>query len=125
MNTPSSADIARMKATAQAILTQTCSIARPTETADGQGGWTKGSSAVASDVACRLAVRQNAVIGSEIGQQSGRVVATIEYTLKLKDTQDIEPDDLVTIGGETYRVESVWDEHQWETVKRCKVTRVE
>jgi hypothetical protein len=114
-------ELAQLRSEAEAYQAQTCTINRITDTEDGAGGWTESSAEVAADVACRLAVRS---VG-DIDQDRNQVVAVVEYTLTVPHDQDLEPKDQVVIGGETYVVEAVLDEHQWKTAKRCKMTRVE
>ena len=116
--------LARAKRLSETTLTQTCTINRDTHASDGEGGFTNSSTVVAAGVSCRLSVRGGALINADLGQRNERVTSLTEYVLRVATTQDIEPDDEVVIGGETYRVESVWDEHQYAALKRCKVTRI-
>lgn len=117
------AQLVEMKRVAEATLTQTCTINRISEVDTPAGGFDDTLAEVASGVACRLAIRTGAMLNADIAQRNQRVTSLTEYTLRVATTQDIEPDDQVVIGGETYKVEGVWDEHQWVVLKSCKVTR--
>lgn len=115
--------IVEMRRVAQTLLTQSCTINRPNSDTRVGGSWTKDTTEVAAGVACRLAVTLTRVAG-ELMERQERVSKIDEYTLKVAFDQDIEANDEVVIGDDTYRVEALLDAQQWITVKRCKVTKV-
>lgn len=121
--TLSSADVTRMRATAEMTLTQTCTLYRNTISTDGEGGWSESSEAsIGTDVACRLAVHTTL---ADLTERRGRLSAYHEYVLKLKYSQAVEPNDEVVISNVRYRVEAVLDEHQWLILKRCVLSRIQ
>jgi hypothetical protein len=123
LKTPTTADIARFRAVADDILTQTCTVTRNTPSSDSAGGWTDSWATVSSSTPCRLAVR-GVIITHDLVRSSERLMAGLDYTLKLAYDADIARGDRVTIDSVTYQIESVWDDHQWMTVKRCKLSKV-
>jgi len=98
---------------------QTCTITRPTPTPDGQGGWSESTSTVATGVACRLAVTGSGLRDTGLRVSAERMVGLAAYDLKIPHDTDLAVGDLVTVDGETFRVEEVRAAHQWATVKRA------
>lgn len=121
MSVFSAADIARMRATAELILDQTCKIERPTITNDGQGGWSQTWGTVAGTVSCRLGIQGGP---GDIREAASRAEFSDVLILRVAYDQDLEPTDRVTINTDVYQVEEVTDEHQWMISKRAKVTKV-
>ena len=121
MSFPNAADIARMRATAASIFDQTCKIERGTVTNDGQGGFSESWGTVAGTVACRVGVMGGP---GDIRDSASRREYSDVHVLRVAFNQDIEPADRVTISGDVWQVEEVLEEHQWMTVKRAKITKV-
>lgn len=119
------AQLAEMRRQAEALMHQTCTIERPTPTPDGLGGWSESTSTVADDVPCRLAVTGAGLRDTGLRASAGRVAGLAAYDLKVPHDTDLAGGDLVTVDGETFRVEELRGAHQWATVKRASLSKEE
>jgi hypothetical protein len=117
------AQLTEMRRQAEALMQQTCTITRPTPASDGLGGWSESTSTVADGVPCRVAVAGAGLRDTGLRVSAGRVAGLAAYDLKIPLDTDLAVGDLVTVGGETFRVEEVRAAHQWATVKRASLSK--
>lgn len=118
-------ELSAMRDISDNILTQTCTIMRPTRVADDAGGYGTALGTVAANVSCRIATKSNAMIGKDMLEQSEALVGALDYILKLPYDQAVAVDDRIVVGSETYIAEIVWEDHQWVMVKRVKISKLE
>jgi hypothetical protein len=123
MTNVTTAQLAEMRRQAEALMRQTCTITRISPTPDGLGGWSESTSTVAEGVPCRLAVAGAGLRDTGLRVSAGRVAGLAAYDLKVPHDQDLAVSDLVTVNGETFRVEEVRAAHQWATVKRASLSK--
>jgi head-tail adaptor len=116
--------LTEIRRVAQGILRQTCSIQRNDGVSDGMGGITDEWTTVQTNVPCRLAVRAGIFLAGDLRQRREMASTYAEYVLKVAVGTDIRAADRVVVDGETYHVESIWDEHEYASVIRCKMTRL-
>lgn len=90
--------IAQAKATYVKTLTETATITRSTNTADGYGGQTTATSTVATGVACRVAGGGAAAGGPD------RVDGREGLRVWLNTTTEIKTGDTITVSGQSYTV---------------------
>lgn len=115
----SNADIASMRATAEAALSGTAVIHNGTLTSDSGGGYTEAfTPRTGGTVACRVAP----VTGSE-GEEGDRVNADAEYIITLPAATTIETDDRIVVAGITYDAVAVRD-RTWEITRRVEAKKV-
>jgi head-tail adaptor len=123
--TLSTAEIDSMRAAADALLADTCTIQRADETPTAQGGIHQTWADLATGVPCRLDVLRSLQIraGSEtlINAAPGVV---LDYTLYVKVEQDISAKDRVIVGGQTFEVQAVLGDETWLFNRRCKLTAI-
>ena len=114
-------ELNHIRNTAQAILTDYCTIQTATETDDDMGGFETSYSNAYTDVPCKL---ETGASGSPRANEGDRFTVADGWVLRLKHTQAIESGNRVVIGSETYEVISVEDAHTWVTVKRAMLKRI-
>lgn len=101
------------------ILDSTCTILRPSRTADGAGGFTETEGTVAADVACRIGrARQRGAAGESAMQ----TVYPDGYILDVEHDQDVQEGDRIVSNSTTYEVVHVEDGAvQWMFLKSAHV----
>ena len=115
----SNADVAHMAAMQAHLLPDTCTLRTVTQTSDGSGGWTEGTSDVTA-VPCRLMVNA----GREV-IQADQVRPERTYTLTIPETYTLTPKMRIVQAGVTYEVISVNEGASYGTALRATLTRVE
>jgi hypothetical protein len=114
MPAPSAAVIARVGAQYAALtLPATATITRPTRTANDSGGWTEGSTTVAT-VAARLAPAG----GAGERDDAGRLLVTDQWWLTFAAGTDVRTGDVVTISGRTFHVQAPDGARSFEITRR-------
>ncbi len=101
------------------LMPDLCTLRTVTNTSDGSGGWTEGTSDTAN-VPCRLMMSS----GRE-SVQANQVTAERSYVLTIPKTYTITPRTRVIKAGVTYEVVSVNDGASFTTALRATMTRVE
>jgi head-tail adaptor len=121
----STPEINAMRAAADALLGDTCTIQRAVESRTAQGGVRQIWSDLAAGVACRLDVLRSLQIraGNEAAI-SDALGVPLSYTLYLKQDQDITEKDRVRIHNRTFEVQVVLGDETLVFNKRCKLTRI-
>ena len=123
--TLSQAEIAAMRAAADALLAATCTVQRAAESRTAQGGTRQMWSDLATGVPCRLDVLRGLQVRAGNEQEiNGALGAALDYTLYLKYNQDIAEKDRVILGGHTFEVLAVLGDETWLFEKRCKLSRI-
>lgn len=118
----SSADVAHMSRMQAHLLPDTCTLRTVTQTSDGSGGWTEGTSDVTA-VPCRLMV--NAVYAGREVIQADQVRPERTYILTIPETYTLTPKMRIVKAGVTYEVISVNEGASYGTALRATLTRVE
>lgn len=106
------------------LLDQTCAVYRNPNTASSMGGITNTWNLVSASVPCRMAVRAGIFLAGDMRQRREMEATYAEYILKVAHDADIRAADRIVINGESYNVESTWVEHEYVTLMRCKITRL-
>ncbi len=101
------------------LMPDLCTLRAVTNTSDGSGGWTEGTSDTAN-VPCRLMMNS----GSE-SVRANQVTAERSYILTIPKTYTITPRTRVIKAGVTYEVVSVNDGSSYVTALRATCVRVE
>ena len=113
-----SADIAKMRATADDALPQACVLYYNALASDNGGGWTETFTA-AGTTPCRLAPLRGDE--REIGS---RIASEADWMITLPANTVIETDDRIEVAGGTYNVAAVHDRAAWEITRRVETTKV-
>jgi head-tail adaptor len=117
-------ELTSMRACADTMLPDTCTIQRVTRTADGMGGYSETWADLATSVMCRAGTVNDAG-GSEAVLKSLAPGTVLDLILTLKYNQDIDVKDRVVYASKTYQVEAVRNDHSWVTAARAYLSRVE
>jgi head-tail adaptor len=118
----SSAEISAMRTAANAILPDTCTIQRVTRASDGMGGYTDTWATLASSVACRL---DSESINLREESVQAAIFVVDDYTLYLKNDQDITARDRVVLNSITYEVTVVLSHASYLFARRAKLVKLE
>jgi hypothetical protein len=113
------AEIAAMRTTQNSALPDTGIVIRDSLTADGMGGYTRGTVA-AGTVPGRL-MPVNGYSSNE-GLGAAQPLSESKYWWTCANTTDINVDDALLVGVQLLRVIEVNLDVGWETAKRCKLT---
>lgn len=108
----STAQIAGMRATANAAMPDTAAISRVTRTSDGAGGYTEAWTTIAT-VACRIAST-----GGAEADVAAKLTATTTATVTLPALTDVAPADRLVVGSRTFEVLAVLSARSWEIARR-------
>ena len=126
MSGPTSAELASMRAEAEAYLPDTCTIQRATVTQDAMGGIVNTFATLTANVPCRLdePTASQAVSNSEamIGDAIGAVA---QWPMHLPYDQDVTVKDRIVFGANTYEVAEVLDSSSWLISRRLMIKRIE
>jgi len=118
----SAAELARMQATAEDHLPDTCTIQVVTQTMDEIGGWSESWADTYTSVACRLAAVQaraaEAIVGAELAAVTSWVL-TVAHDQALDETMRVVHD------SEAYEIVQIEDTQSWRTAKRAYLRRVD
>jgi len=118
-------EIDAMRAAADALLADTCTIQRAAETRTAQGGTRSTWSELATGVPCRLDVLRGLTLsGSTKKEIDGALGIALDYTLYVRHDQDIAEKDRVILNGHTFEVQAVLGDETWLFEKRAKLTRI-
>lgn len=116
-----SADLSYMRDTLEELLPDTCTILSPTNTSDGQGGWTTTWGTVAASVKCRIDPGRKEmyerVTGAALKPYSW-------WQLTLPYDQAIDVTYRVVVNGDTYNVVNHDDNKSWQATTRVAVMKV-
>ena len=114
----SDADLAAMRATQEAAMTETCTRRRTPLVSDSQGGYTKGTATTAT-LACRVSSRGLPQEYLHLSAATGKEfrMVTLPHGSDVKRTDDL------VIGGVVHRVIGFASAGDWETALRavCEV----
>lgn len=120
--TISDAQLARMRA--QIPLPDTAVISAMTAVSDGAGGWTETWATVTGGtVACRLDPIRSSSSG--IVTVPGREGLIVQYQLTTEYDAPLAVNRRVTIGGDTYEVVQLADDHSWNVSRRALLSRID
>ena len=124
-------EIDAMRAAADALLADHCTIQRAVETRTAQGGTRQTWSDLATGVACRLDVLRGLTINASNEKEiDGALGVALDYTLYLPHDQDITEKDRVVLdgdpprGGQTFEVQAVLGDETWLVEKRAKLSQI-
>lgn len=107
-----------LRTRADTYLLDTCEIDYPTNTSDGEGGWTTSWTARGTAVACYLEAKPVADIAP-----SGEVLRTFtEFTLYIDSAGTIVDGDKVIHDSKTYAVEGILTGKTRRAYKAAKLT---
>lgn len=116
----SDAELQWMRDAAAELLPDVCTILRPTNTSDGQGGWVTTWGTVAANVKCRLDIGnrdiQETITGATLKPHSW-------WMLTLPYNQTIDATWRVVIGGQSYNVINHDSGKSWQIATRAVVTK--
>ena len=114
-----------MRAAADALLADSCTIQRAAASRTAQGGTRQTWSDLATGVPCRLDVlRGLQITASNEKEIDGALGVVLDYTLYLRHDQDITEKDRVILDGHTFQIQSVLGDETWLFEKRAKLTRI-
>lgn len=100
--------LARMRAQAESLMTETATISRPgSVTVDSSGNWTTGAPAETSS-ACRLIPASNTRVSAVIGEQD---VTRDYYELIFPYNADVQSGDRVTVDSIEYELLKFEESH--------------
>lgn len=116
--------LGRMRETATQLLPDTCTIQAPTTVKDGKGGFTQTWAAVSggTNVACRLDPLPAPVQKDTLG---GREAIVNKRQMTFAWDAPVAFERRIVIGGETYEIVDMVEDHSWRTFRRAMVTKVE
>lgn len=113
--------LAKARRRQEEAMPDTCTIRRKTITYAGPGDATVSTSDTA-DVSCRIAPGRGSVSEDVLAEA---VRGRTWWLLRLAHDQDIQRDDQVIIGGETYEVVGILDVGSWITAKKAVLVEVD
>lgn len=115
------AQLTRMRAEAENLLPDSCTIQSVVNTNDGAGGWTEAWPDVAT-VACRL---DPIIARTRVEIEAAREARTTIYQLTVPWDTNITGENQVVHEGVVYQVAEVHPVRSWRVVLRAIVIRVE
>jgi len=118
----SAGELTAMRAVAEQAMTATCTIQTFTNTPDGMGGFSQSWANTYTSVVCRLAARN--VAGSD-QLEGDQFKAVTSWVLTVPYDQVVTVQNRVVIGGDTFEVESLQDDHDYRTARRLYLRRVD
>lgn len=116
------AELTALQSTAEAILTQRCTIQTPTETDDDMGGFEDSYANTYTNVLCKLAPPS---LGNSRENEANRFTIVTSWILRVKQSQAIESGNRVVVASKIYEVLSVEDDHTWATIKLARLKRID
>ena len=115
------ADINWMRDTLEELMPDTCVILSPTNTSDGQGGWTTTWGTVAANVKCRIDPGRKEMYERVTG---AALMPFSWWQLTLPWDQAVDETYRVVVNGDTYNVVNHDDNKSWQTTTRCALMKV-
>lgn len=112
-------ELARMRATADKALPDSCTIRRATSVSDGMGGQPQTWADVAT-VACRLSARNTQPAEGDV---AGRLTNANDWIITLPYATDVTEKDVIAIGSRSFEVDKA-QAHSWEISRRVLATEV-
>jgi len=106
----------------EATLSDTCTIAYVTRTADGMGGWTEAYTNRGASIACRLMPLN---FGRRPGISAEQLKEGKVWVLSLHHDQAVAIDDKVTHTSDVYRVQQINANESEIIAKRVHLVRWE
>lgn len=106
----------------ESILTDTCTIQTVSQSSDGLGGFTDTWANTYTLVPCKLAPLG---AGSGREDEGAAFVVGAGWVLRLHWDQAISSGNRVVLGGDTYEILSVEDDHTIRTARRARLKRID
>lgn len=120
MTLPNADELSRIRTDIQAAtFPDTCSILSPTKTPDGQGGVSITWGTAVASVACRL---DPVTVSEELIAEGRR--EDFEFILSFPQGTDLESEDRIVHGGNTYSVTGIKSGGSWEAHGRATLKKV-
>ena len=117
-------EVAQMRADAEELMPDTCTILSVAYTSDGEGGMTEAWGTATASVKCRLDfITSHLSMGREV-VVGGAVQPYTSAVLSLPYDTVITPANRVTVNGDTFAVKSVNDGQSWIIAVRARLERV-
>ena len=116
------AELASIRADIADLLPDTCIIIAVTNTADGMGGYTRGTAAVGT-VDCRLDAKIINSLRSSERLAAGGIQPFHQFILTVPHNTSITPENQVQKGSEVYNVISVDADKSWNGAVRVILER--
>jgi hypothetical protein len=113
-------ELARMRATAQSSMFDSCAVTRLTQASDGAGGQTETWATVAT-VACR--VTPQVIRGRDL-DIAERIAMSQQFIITVPAGTNVLVSDRIVSGGVTYEVVSAGAPHTLETGRQVTVNKV-
>lgn len=117
----STLELAQLRADHEDYMPDTCVIQTKTVTIGAAGGWVE-TWADEATVDCRLAPQMHG-LGEIIN--AAQLVSLASWVLTVHHDQAIAATQRVVVGGDTYEVERVEDEHSNRTARRAYLRRLD
>lgn len=111
-------DLTFLRAAQAKAMPDVCTLRTVTQSSDGSGGWTEGTSD-AANVPCRLTYT-----GGNRLIEALQATTERDYILTIPTTYTVSPGMRVVKGGDTFNVVSVNDPASWQTAKRATLRRI-
>lgn len=116
----STAELAQLRADAEAYMPDTCTIQTVTRTADTMGGWTEVYADTYTLVPCHIWQ----LSGTE-RDVAGRMSEVTGWVLNVAHDQALTPTMRVIHGGNTYQVNDINEDGSQKLHRRARLTRIE
>tara|TARA_Y100000310_G_scaffold126272_3_gene125049 strand:+ start:7895 stop:8269 length:375 start_codon:yes stop_codon:yes gene_type:complete len=123
--TLSNTEIARARASQEALFRDVVVISRHSSEADGYGGQIEDYRNIATGVKARLAVIERGRGNIDLEERGDRINEDSTRMLTLAFDQDILTRDRVEHDGVTYEVVGINDGNSYRTAKRVRLRRIE
>jgi SPP1 family predicted phage head-tail adaptor len=117
----SALELAQLRADHEDYMPDTCTIQTKTVAIGAAGGWTETWTDTAT-VDCRLAPTMHG-LGEIIN--AAQLASLTSWVLTVHHDQAISAEQRVVVGGDTYEVERVEDDHSHRTARRAYLRRLD
>lgn len=115
-------ELQHMRDAVASLYPDTCNILTATSVSDSEGGYTQTWGTASANVACRLDVVQNMVVGERLTDSSLRAFYSYELTVPYDTT--ISENQRVELGDYTYAVSGIDKDVSWQVEKVVRVERL-
>ena len=115
----SAKELEQLRAHAGGVLTDACTIQKPTETTNGIGERVPTYADTYTGVPCKLSAK-----AAMVGIEGGKIAIATQWMLSVRHDTDIDAGYRVVHNGVTYDVKSVMDDQSWVVLKRAELIRV-